>query len=284
MAHLIQMRQRIKAIETIKKITHAMQLISMSTHARLKENEGSLLDYHQATSQLFETVSQSLPQLPVSPLFPDPSLPGRPLLILVGSQKGLCGNFNISLIKFFEKRYPRTLLTSSNNYTIISVGKKAIDYCTQHQLATIIQEHPNFNSSTLSFIAQTISRAIMQTAEPYSSVTIISNHLKTFFMHQPHTTQLIPFSLPISNNTSHQDYYWEQSPVSIFHDLAYQYIESHIYVILFQSLLAEQAARFLSMDSSTRNAKTLLEKSQLEYNKLRQATITKELTELTGSY
>lgn len=76
---------------------------------------------------------------------------------------------------------------------------------------------------------------------------------------------------------------WKQPPQSIIKDLAYLYLTAKLHTILFQSLLAEQAARFLSMDNSTRNAEGLLELSKIQYNKLRQAKITKEINELVSS-
>jgi F-type H+-transporting ATPase subunit gamma len=80
-----------------------------------------------------------------------------------------------------------------------------------------------------------------------------------------------------------EDYMWKQPPQSIIKDLAYLYLTAKLHTILFQSLLAEQAARFLSMDNSTRNAEGLLELSKIQYNKLRQAKITKEINELVSS-
>jgi F-type H+-transporting ATPase subunit gamma len=81
-----------------------------------------------------------------------------------------------------------------------------------------------------------------------------------------------------------EQYTWEQNPSDILDDLALQYLTATMYRLLFQSLLAEQAARFISMDNATRNAKQLLEDTQLQYNKLRQAKITRELTELSASF
>ena len=96
------------------------------------------------------------------------------------------------------------------------------------------------------------------------------------------------FLLPIEQeNTaeplSKDDYLWEQSPNDLLDQLAYQTLEVQLHYLLFESLLAEHAARFISMDNATRNAQSLLEETQLQYNKLRQAKITKELTELVSN-
>ena len=123
---------------------------------------------------------------------------------------------------------------------------------------------------------------------PFSPVSVISNKLKTFFNQKAHETVLIPFEtrdIMRAQNLPQQteEYYWEQPPQELLDQLAYQTLQVQIQYLLFQSLLAEHAARFISMDNATRNAQSLLEDTQLLYNKLRQAKITKELTELVSS-
>lgn len=125
----------------------------------------------------------------------------------------------------------------------------------------------------------------MNNQPQFTPVMVFSNRLKTFFIQKPHEQVLIPFS-PLANNTqtnSTAEYYWEQNPKELLDQLAYQTIEAQLYYLIFESLLAEHAARFISMDNATRNAQTLLEDNLLQYNKLRQAKITKELTELVSS-
>ena len=109
---------------------------------------------------------------------------------------------------------------------------------------------------------------------------VLSNQLKTFFIQKPHNTQLIPFiSNPEASQSpaTHDQYQWDQSPADLLDQLARSTIESELHYLLFESLLAEHAARFISMDNATRNAQTLLEDTQLQYNKLRQAKIPKNL-------
>ena len=111
--------------------------------------------------------------------------------------------------------------------------------------------------------------------------------LKTFFVQKATITQLIPFdSASITANTeqSTEEYLWDETPNDILDKLAVQYIEAQFQHLIFQSLLSEHAARFISMDNSTRNANNLLAATKLEYNKVRQAKITTEITELTGNF
>lgn len=275
MSQLIYLRQRIKAIETIKKITHAMRLISMSAHTRMRQQDDALKAYINASSNLLKRIKYALPTWK-NPLIEPSSQPqSRPLLILIGSQKGLCGNFNSSLLNFFFNNYKNL-----NAIDIIVVGKKMIDLVTDKNIK-ISSQYSDLHITTLTTIAQEIVKFIL--AKEPSSVSLVSNQLKSFFVQKPHITHLIPFEEQIEELKPAEDYHWEQAPQEVLDNLLQQVIESQIQYILFQSLYAEQAARFLSMDNSTRNAQNLLDQTKLQYNKLRQAKITKELTELTGS-
>ena len=284
MAQLIQMRQRIKAIDTIKKITHAMRLISMSNHSRLKGKGVPLTNYTTALHELFYTIKDQAPTWSNPILYPTAPVE-KTLVVLIGSQKGLCGSFNTSLFKHFEHSMTENQL---HNVNYLAVGKKALEYLKTHphtKKGVLLHSYPEFSSNSLFAIAHALMEEIVYTGKEYTNVTFISNATKTFFTQKPQAIQLIPFKSDHHETTeSLQDYEWEQSPAEILDMLAIQCTQASIQNILFQSLLAEQAARFLSMDSSTRNAENLLEATELQYNKLRQAKITKELTELIGSF
>jgi len=124
MAQLIQMRQRIKAIETIKKVTHAMRLISMSLHSRLRVKTPLLKNYNNEISNIFKKLRRIAPEWTSPITHPQAPEESNPLFVLVGSQKGLCGTFNTALIKEFERIMPTQELKKPQ---FIAVGKKAVD-------------------------------------------------------------------------------------------------------------------------------------------------------------
>lgn len=284
MSHLIQLRQRIKTIETTQKVTHAMRLISMSTHSQLKNKEVSLRAYQKAVSHLFGHL-QAL-TISAAATTPDHKKPGeeKRLLILVGSQKGFCGTFNSDLFTFFEQHLKQEAWQGSD---LVAVGKNAVDFVTVHtQPVALIKTFSTLNTTTHLSIVRAIATLIDE--KPYTSVIIISNVLKGFFVQRPNITILMPIDYEhILNSTTHQeqadDFIWEESLPSLHTAALKQYIEVKLNFQLFQSLLAEHAARFISMDNATRNAKNLLERARLDYNKLRQTKITRELTELASS-
>jgi len=284
MAQLIQMRQRIKAIETIKKITHAMRLISMSMHSRLRHRAPLLENYQKEVSLMFDKVRFAATDWKNVIMQPDASPESNQLVILIGSQKGLCGNFNTSLFQLFQETFPEATLADIN---IITVGKHAVDYMNKRSAGRMVKTFSDFSSARLGIIAGRIVNSIAHAKKPYSSVVVVANALETFFIQRPQTTTVLPLKKEFPEKTDltpKEAYTWEQSPHEILDDLALQYLTAHIHHLLFQSLLSEQASRFLSMDNSTRNAKQLLEDTQLLYNKMRQAKITRELTELSASF
>ncbi len=284
MAKLIQLRQRIKAIETIKKITHAMRLISMSTHSHLKSLQDPLTAYTHALNRIFGELLVASPRWYNPIIHANEHTNNKTLLIIIGSQKGLCGSFNTYLFKAISNHLDKVKYPS-HELDIIAVGQKAIDFVRNVGTYPLKYSYDKSNAHRIESISQEIAHMLVYAPAPYRSVLIASNLFKSFFTQKPHITQLIPFEQrDIKESELHDDYIWDQSSNELLDALIPQYLTSQIHYFLFQSLLAEHAARFISMDTATRNANSLLEATRLEYNKLRQAKITKELTELVGSF
>ena len=282
MSQLIRMRQRIKAIKTIKKITHALRLISMSTHLRLRSRKNTIEEYKKTLSDLYAGFNNFIVNWH-HPLMALGNKSGASLVILVGSQKGLCGNFNTELYAFFAKEMSKK---NKQHVSLIAIGKKAHDYA-KIGSGTIIMSFDEFSMLNVQKISHTITNYILESAHLYSSVTVYSNISKTFFSQKPQLTTVIPFVVeqPLEQKSFDQDdYIWEQKPSDIMNYLVEKLLYMMIYELLFQSLIAEQAARFIAMDNSTRSASKLLDSMQLTYNKMRQSKITGELTDLIGGF
>jgi F-type H+-transporting ATPase subunit gamma len=280
MTQLVQMQQRIKAIETIKKITHAMRLISMSTHSRLRHKKTFLENYRNAFEDLWIRINRATRHTITIPEKQAGQKAENHLIILVGSQKGLCGTFNISLFKFFEQDLP----TIDHTYYFITVGKYATDYL-ERDGRTLLATYNNLSSLTFVSIARAITGIILSNPRSYSTVTLYSNWPKTFFVQKPQKSIIIPFKdiADTTGDAAGTEYLFEQTPEELTSTIRHLMLVVTLQDLLFESLLSEQAARFLSMDTSTRNADSLLNQMKLAYNKTRQAAITRELTELAGS-
>lgn len=284
MAQLIEMRRRIKAIETIQKITHAMRVIAMSNQGNLKNKEKTVTAYTASLTQLFHLIKQQTSSWTNKVLYPSDDTPQKTLVIVVGSQKGLCGGFNAATLRLFHQFVP---YQADHNLHCIVVGKHIIEGVSRIVGSRSLISYPEFSSHNLLTIATELTKEIFDPTKEYTQVFLFSSKPKTIFIQQSQRTRLIPFVLgaeTLPTEQSLQDYAWKQDPAEILDILARQCFQANIQTLLFQSLLAEQAARFLAMNNATTNADSLLETAQLQYNKLRQAKITKELAELTGNF
>lgn len=279
MSQLIQMRQRIRAIETIKKITHAMRLISMSSHARLKNKQESFEAYTKNLRQLLARIQKNTPQATLLQESDSPHKSEKVLICVISSQKGLCGTFNSMLLYYF-KTYIKSF--NQSNISLFLVGKKIIDALSPEYKDQIIASEPTFTLRTVPTILEKINAQIPL----FDRVIVINNVLKSFFIQEPRSTTIMPLEIAPSDDPTYSfgEYLWDIPAEDILDMLMAHYKHAALEQLLLQSLLAEHAARFIAMDNSTRNAQNLLEEKKREYNKLRQANITKELTELSGIF
>ena len=284
MAHLIAMRQRIKAVETIKKVTHAMRLISMSTHSRLRNKKEFLDNYEKKVALLLLNISNYFSKS--SSLLPhsedtETIDKEKKIIILIGSQKSLCGNFNTSLFSYFKKHKPKDLV----DIDIIAIGKEAVLYCLENKIKPI-KSYYDFSATNFIMISSEISSLLLEDTINSISTTIYYNYPKSFFIQEPqqitiknlNNAQLIAET---ENNTV--DYIWEHSPEELYAYSMKLMTKVNIQQVLFSSLLAEQSARFIAMDNATRNADKILEQMRIDYNKIRQSQITKELLTITSA-
>lgn len=281
MSQLIQMRQRIKAVTTIKKITSAMRLISRSLHTRLARQKEALTLYRTTLYSIFGTVQSSQESWLPERFFPSAEQPRKELIILVGSQKGMCGTYNAGLLYWIE--HHREILSEPHVH-VISMGKKVTEHLEKDNIKPI-HTIVDVRVSNLDSITQELIDYILPAHTVYTHVRIISNTSKTFFTHELHEATLIPFqSCDAQPVHISPDYQWSHKPEELLDVLVQEYIAVSVRSAVFESFVGEQAARFIAMDNATRNAKGFLTSMNLQYNKLRQAKITKELTELAGAF
>ena len=259
-----------------------MRLISMSSHSRLRRKQDTIQAYVAKIGTVFARTRAVVPEWTHPLAHPPAEGSGKNLIIVVGSQRSLCGSFNSTLMHQVTA-YLKT--EEAGDYTILAIGRKIIELL--QDTVTISKRFDTFTTATLATITQEIAEILAEAPETYASVEMFSNELKSFFIQRPIKTTLMPCTYPLAHDDAEQtedEHTWEHEPAAILDALLFQYLEARIHHLLFESLLAEHAARFISMDNATRNAKSLLETAQSQYNKLRQAKITKELTELSSHY
>ncbi len=276
MSSLTLLRRRIRAIETIRKTTHAMRLTSISTHTRLQKQKKLVTQYKETVADLLSSLKY---YVGCSTHMTAPHA-NKTLYIIAGSPKGLCGTFNTQLITYINQNYPH-IMAYSQQHDVIVLGNKLAEQLNSAGMH-ITEQYNIFTVATFVDITHELAYRVLD-KQTYHTVHLIANYPRSFFVQRPEQHQLMPFNPHVrTHERDLSEYHWEQDPHTVFQSLMRIYLKAHIQELLFQSLMAEQAARFVAMDGATRNAEDLLTTMRLDYNKIRQAAITRELADLTS--
>jgi len=260
-----------------------MRLVSRSLHSQMHAKQHAINTYKKTIEAvLYKNFSSHT--MPHAPLFPSSEAPERKLTILIGSQKGLCGTYNAPLNYWLSTH---AALFTRDFHDLIVIGKKMQEICQQNSLQpSLVIEEVKF--STIEITVQNLLQRILTAKNPYTHVSFISNHSKNFFARTIKEIVLVP--LDYSGNkeffeeTTPPDFTWLNNKEEVALKLSIMLAKNIIHTVIFEALMSEQAARFIAMDNATRNAKELLDTMKIQYNKLRQMKITKELIELTGNF
>jgi F-type H+-transporting ATPase subunit gamma len=296
MAQLITLKQRIKTIITIKKTTNAMRLISMSHHTRMRIIKTSFDVYKKELLRIYnkmndmlavknisaeESTKQSTEQVSSNQIInnnnqqttnqtQNTNNTTQPVIYIIGSQKGVCGTFNTFLLHFVKKDIELMQSTAQEttlqNTAVYTIGKQMHEQAKEQKFLAPIFITTISTSTIKECVAIIIKRLAGETAG--QKIIFYANYPKTFFVQRPTKTTITTPILQAEND-----------PIAA--KIEQILFKSEIQSIVVDSLLAEHAARFISMDSSTQNADKIITQLKLDYNKLRQALITRELTELT---
>lgn len=265
MSSLSALRQRIATVATIKKTTHAMRLIAMSNHARLRGDLERLRQYSSDVETIGVPVMSGR----------DSRAEGRDVFVIIGSEKGLCGSFNTTL---FEHCSREILPHVDANSLFISVGKQVREYLEEKDRPLFARYEP-LSIGTFREHARILAQRIM-IDHSVDRLVFVFNESKTFFVRAITTRE---YRVDFSSAHAVGDIAVEGDVRTLVEYRERLRLQAFILRCFGESLIAEQAARFMSMDLSTRNAEALLEGMRLDYNKMRQALITRELTDLASA-
>jgi F-type H+-transporting ATPase subunit gamma len=265
MSSLSALRQRIATVATIKKTTHAMRLIAMSNHARLRGDLERLRSYSLDVARICSVQSEEMISNQTE----------HTLFIIIGSEKGLCGSFNTALFDYCAREI---FDGSTQGALFIPVGKQAYEYL-QEKKIPIFFRLQGISVSNFREEAHNLAERIA-VEHPLDRVIFVLNESKTFFVR---TVEAREYYLDFSPLYHRSEVHFEGDVQKLRAYRERLRLKAFILQRFGESLIAEQAARFMSMDLSTRNAEALLERMRLDYNKMRQALITRELNDLTSA-
>lgn len=280
MAGSREIKQRIKSAKNISKITKAMEMVSASKMRRSQQQALSSRPYAQSLKEVLQKISRHTdPSL--HPLLVEKEV-GVPLLVIVSTDRGLCGSLNAQLF-----RASAQWLHNYPNAQLLIVGKKARSFARQIG-KTIYAEFSGLPDKIAYTDTLPISALLTKgfLNNEFSSVHVMYVQSITTLTQQPVLFQLLPISpLDIHNPAelveTHSQYMFEPSPKDILNWLLPYYIENSVYFALLEAKASEHSARMISMKNASDNAKEIVNILNLEYNQKRQAHITQELQEIT---
>lgn len=289
MATLREIRRRIVGIKSTQQITKAMKMVAAARLRRAQEAILNFRPYANTISNILDNLVSNLSELN------NPLITGREVkkvtLVVVTSDRGLCGSFNSNLLRFSEEFIKTELkeFYESNNLDIICIGKKGNDYFTRRKYP-VKEGYVNFFASmnfekAIEIIGKLTQDFLLGKTD---KVIFIYNEFKSVISQVIKTTQILPILVERKEEIRTEklkpiiEFIYEPDKEKILNTLLPKYLEVQFWRILLESNAAEQGARMTAMDNATENAKELLKVLSLSYNKARQAAITKELLEIVA--
>lgn len=289
MPSLKQYRDRIVSVKSTRKITSAMKMVAASKLRRAQEQAEASQPYARAMAAMLSRLAGAATGSTGPALMTGTGSTQRHLLVVMSSDRGLCGGFNANLIRFARAEV-RRLQDAGKDVKIVCVGRKARDVLRKALPGQLVESFVGLGSKKrLAFAdSESITHYVLAqyAAGAYDVVSLVYNEFKSVLVQKPVTQQLIPFAAnpSASNDNAVQaptvPYTFEPSEDELLEYLLPKNVGVQIFRAMIDSAAGEQAARMTAMDNATRNAGDLINRLTLQYNRARQAYITKELIEI----
>ncbi|MDB4279797.1 F0F1 ATP synthase subunit gamma [bacterium] len=284
MATLDDLKKRIASVKSTQKITKAMKMVAAAKLRRAQENAEKGRPYSEKMNNIILNLSSGISDKENAPkLLSGTGEEKIHLCIVLTSDRGLCGGFNSNIIKK-AKAYFKKISEEGKTLKIITVGSKGYDQLKRVYKDSIIEKISFKDSKTINYLdAEKVGKTIIENFEKkeFDVCTIFYNKFKNVITQIPQEQQIIPLKTPeVERNLSDDNYEFEPDEDEILSDLLPKNISTQIFKAMLENSASEQGSRMSAMDSATRNAGEMVDKLTIEYNRSRQAAITKELIEI----
>ncbi len=289
MATLREIRRRIQGIKSTQQITKAMKMVAA---ARLRRAQDAILNfrsYANTISNLLDNLVSNISEID-NPFIRERETK-KVTLVVVTSDRGLCGSFNSNLLRFTEDFIKTELkeFWDVGNLELVCIGKKGNDYFTRKKFPIkkgFVNFFANLNyKSSVELVSFLAERFLTNQTD---KVIFIYNEFKSVISQVVTVKQLLPLVIQRKEESKNYhlkpiyEFIYEPEKEKILNTLLPKYLEVQMWRILLESNASEQGARMTAMDNATENARELLRILSLSYNKARQAAITKELLEIVA--
>ena len=283
MASLDDLKKRISSVKSTQKITKAMKMVAAAKLRRAQESAEKGRPYSNKMNNIILNLSSGISDKENAPkLLAGTGEEKVYLCVVLTADRGLCGGFNSNIIKK-AKSYFKKLSDGGKILKIITVGSKGYDQLKRFYKDKII-ENISFKESKNAnyFDADKVGKIIIQKFEQkeFDVCTIFYNQFKNVITQIPQEQQIIPLKINEEEKSSDENYEFEPGEDEILGNLLPKNISTQIFKAMLENSASEQGSRMSAMDNATRNAGEMVDKLTIQYNRSRQAAITKELIEI----
>ncbi len=285
MATLRDIKRRIKGVKNTQQITKAMKMVAAARLRRAQENILNARPYSKKIAEVLQHLLSSEKNFN-NPFFTEREIK-KVAVVVVTSDRGLCGSFNMSVIRTVEEiaKGALSLFNNEGNLFLYCVGKKGNDYFTKRNY-NVVGSYPGIFSHLKFEFASGLMKELMNKYQngEIDKVFVVYNEFKSVIQQKTETEQILPIQSFEEKEESSRltDYIYEPDKGKIISALLPKHLKAQMWRILLDSYAAELGARMTAMDMATENAKELIRSLQLTYNKERQASITKEILEIVS--
>ena len=287
MPSLDDLKKRITSVKSTQKITKAMKMVATAKLRKAQENAEKGRPYSERMNNIILNLSKNISDKEnSSKLLVGTGREDIHLCIVLTADRGLCGGFNTNIIKK-AKNYFDKLSKEGKKFKIITVGTKGYDQLKRNYKDKIIEKISFKDSKNINYFdAEKVGSLILEKfdKEEFDICTIFYNKFKNVMTQIPQQQQIIPLQSEEENDSSNKQpddsYEFEPDEDEILSNLLPKNISTQIFKAMLENSASEQGSRMTAMDNATRNAGELVDKLSIEYNRSRQAAITKELIEI----
>lgn len=287
MPNLKAIRVRISSVKSTKQITSAMKMVSAAKLRKAQDKIVRLRPYVNKLHEILTRLTQSLAEREIENVYGRISPPEKILIVVVTSNRGLCGAFNANVIKETRRIVSEKYLDQFNkgNVIFLTIGRKGYDYLRKQKVRMLPEQNALLNNLTFDGVA-VVAGEIMKSfvKGEYDRVEIVYNHFKNAAVQILTEEQFLPVETitPGKYQPAPADYIYEPDEEEIVRDLIPKSLKIQFYKAVLDSFVAEHGARMTAMHKATDNATEMIRALTLQYNKARQSAITNQILEVVS--
>jgi F-type H+-transporting ATPase subunit gamma len=292
MANTKELRERIKSVKSTQQLTRAMKMVAAAKLKRAQDAIVQLRPYAKKLSEIMANIAADMSEELDSPYAVQQDAE-KVLLVVVTSNRGLCGAFNTNVNKeahrVAKEVYPEQL--AAGNVTVLAIGKKAYEYFKRRGFPLVGENNDvfaNLSFETVNAVATLVMDGFV--AGTWNRVDLVFNEFKNVMTQVRKHEQFLPIAgaaevAPVAAGAvakNNSGYIFEPNKADIMKDLIPKSLRTRFFKAVLESNAGEQGARMVAMDNATTNAEELIKQLKLAYNQARQAAITKEILEIVA--